>query len=100
MSPRARRARAGAGLGFLVAAGALSCRQLPGQIALGPAALVPTWFGISHLVASVTGYQGCPELGAIPSIMLDRPVTTRCGFWRRIDASIDPASRQKRSCHS
>lgn len=100
MSPRARRARAGAGLGFLVAAGAISSRQLPGQIALWPASLVPTWFGISHLVASVTGYQGCPELGAIPSIMLDRPVTTRCGFWRRIDSRIDPASRQKPSCHS
>lgn len=61
--------------------GALGSRQLPGGIALWPAALVPTWFGISHLVASVTGYSGCPELGAIPSVMLARPVATGCGPW-------------------
>lgn len=50
-------------------------------IALWPTALVPTWFGISRLVASMTGYSGCPELGAIPSVMLARPVPTDCGPW-------------------
>lgn len=85
----ARRARAIAGLGFLAVAGALSSRRLPGRISLWPTALVPTWFGISHLVAGVTGYEGCPELGAIPSVVLDRPVTTSCAHWRRIDALFD-----------
>lgn len=88
MSSTARRTRALAGLGFLALAGALSSRQLPGRIDLWPAALVPTWFGISHLVAGVTGYQGCPELGAIPSVMLDRQVRTACRPWQRIDARL------------
>jgi hypothetical protein len=85
MSPRARRSRIVAGLLFLGVAGALSSRRLPGRVALAPASVVATWFGISHLVAATIGYQGCPELGAIPSVMLDRPVATRCELWRRID---------------
>jgi hypothetical protein len=67
----------------------MGSRALPGQIALWPAAIVPTWFGISHLVSSVTGYQGCPEIGAIPSVMLDRPVATNCASWERIDRRIE-----------
>ncbi len=88
MSGPARRVRAAAGFGFLAIAGALSSRQAPGGVALWPLALVPTWFGISHLVAGVTGYQGCPELGAIPSVMLARPVATSCGPWERIDRRL------------
>jgi hypothetical protein len=106
MARAARRSRAIAGLVFLVFAGALGTRRLPGAIALWPASLVPTWFGISHLVASVTGYQGCPELGAIPSVMLGRPVGTSCELWQRIDGrlagagdrdhdSIDPDHRRE-----
>ena len=93
MSRSARRARALAGFGFLALAGALGSRRAPGRIALWPLALVPTWFGISHLVASVTGYQGCPELGAIPSVMLARPIGTSCGPWERIDRHLgDPVA--------
>jgi hypothetical protein len=88
MTGPARRARAVAGFGFLTIAGALASRQAPGRVALWPLALVPTWFGVSHLVAGVIGYQGCPELGAIPSVMLARPVTTRCGPWERIDRRL------------
>jgi len=77
-----------AGLGFLALAGGLATRQAPGRVALWPVALVPTWFGISHLVAGVIGYRGCPELGAIPSVMLGRPVPTACGPWERIDARL------------
>jgi hypothetical protein len=80
-----RLARALAGLAFLFLAGALASRSLPGGIALWPLALVPTWFGISHLVAAQFGYRGCPELGAIPSVWLGRPVPTGCGPWDRID---------------
>jgi hypothetical protein len=85
MGRAARRSRAVAGLIFLAMAGGLAARRLPGDIALWPASLVPTWFGISHLIAGVTGYQGCPELGAIPSVMLGRPVGASCELWRRID---------------
>ena len=88
MSRPSRVIRAGAGVGFLAIAGALGARRLPGGIVLWPTALVPTWFGISHLVASVTGYPGCPELGAIPSVMLARPVATGCGPWERIDRAF------------
>jgi hypothetical protein len=91
MTRAARRSRAMAGLLFLVLAGTLATRRLPGAIALWPASLVPTWFGISHLVAGVTGYQGCPELGAIPSVMLGRPVGTSCELWQRIDRLVDPS---------
>ena len=88
LSRGGRRARALAGVGFLAIAGILGPRQLPGRIALWPAALVPTWFGISHLVAGVTGYQGCPELGCDPSVMLGRTVASSCAHWRRIDRHI------------
>jgi hypothetical protein len=97
VGPAARRARAVAGVMFLIVAGGLAPRRLPGGIALWPASLVPTWFGISHLVAGVTGYAGCPELGAIPSVILGRPVGTTCELWRRIDgwvgSSAPPPSR-------
>lgn len=88
MSRPSRAARATAGAGFLLIAGALSTRRLPGGIALWPAAVVPTWFGISHLVAGMTGYSGCPELGAIPSVMLVRPVATGCRPWERVDRCL------------
>lgn len=95
MSRPSRVARAAAGAGFLAIAGGLSSRQVPGGVALWPAALVPTWFGISHLVASMTGYAGCPELGAIPSVMLGRPVGTGCGSWDRIDRRLSSLMPQE-----
>jgi hypothetical protein len=85
--------RFAAGLGFLALAGGLATRPAPGRIALWPAALVPTWFGISHLIAGVIGYRGCPELGAIPSVMLGREVPTSCGPWERIDRRLDRCAR-------
>jgi hypothetical protein len=63
MHRRLRAARAGIGLGQLALGGALASRSLPGRIALWPVALVPTWYGISHLIAAIIGYRGCPELG-------------------------------------
>jgi len=98
MSRAARRSRAAAGLVLLVLAGGLASRRLPGSIALWPASIIPTWFGISHLIASVTGYQGCPELGAIPSVMLDRPVGTTCELWRRIDRWVEPSDAGATPC--
>jgi hypothetical protein len=85
MSTPSRLARALAGLGFFALAGGLADRRAPGRIALWPLALVPTWFAISHLVAALTRYPGCPELGAIPSLLLGRTVPTGCRPWGRID---------------
>jgi hypothetical protein len=93
MHRRARMARAGVGLAQLALAGSLASRRMPGRVALWPVALVPTWFGISHLIAAVIGYRGCPELGAIPTVMLGRPVGTGCEFWDRIDRRVVPAGQ-------
>jgi hypothetical protein len=90
MHRRARAARGGVGLALLALGGTLANRNLPGRIALWPAALVPTWFGISHLVAAMIGYRGCPELGAIPTVILGRPVGTACEFWARLDRRLIP----------
>lgn len=84
MSTRARGLRLAAGLGFLALAALMVLKGeygWPVQVA----AAVPVWMGITHLVASVTGYQGCPELGAIPTLFLERPVRTNCTAWRLID---------------
>ncbi len=89
MPQRLRAARAGVGVLQLALAGCLATRRLPGDIALWPLALVPTWFGISHLIAAVIGYRGCPELGAIPTVMLGRRVETPCGPWDHFDARFE-----------
>lgn len=96
MSERGRGARLVVGLGFL----ALTCFMVS-LSGLGwlvqVAAVVPAWFGITHLVASVTGYQGCPELGAIPTLVLKRPIATNCTVWRWIDRAIG-ADRPDGAC--
>ncbi|MDQ3985900.1 MAG: hypothetical protein M3280_05320 [Actinomycetota bacterium] len=75
-----RSARALAGLLFL-GASAASWRVK----ATRPLSIIGTWFGVSHLVAGATGFSGCPEKGAIPSLILRRDVYTGCGPWERID---------------
>lgn len=81
-----RMARVGAGIGF-IAIGRSALRRTY----LWPLAAVAGWFGISHVVAGTTGFAGCPELGAVPSLVLRRDVHTRCGPWERIDSYLDPA---------
>jgi hypothetical protein len=56
----------------LLAAGACHARLL------WPLAGVAGWFAASFLVAAATRYPGCPELGAIPSLLLRRRIETRC----------------------
>lgn len=46
------------------------------------------WFGASHLVAARTGYAGCPELGAIPSVFLGRELQVGCVPWRIADRRL------------
>lgn len=100
MSPRARVARAVAGIGFLAAIAALELLDfVPADAILHwAAAIVLAWFGVSHLVASVTRYQGCPELGAIPTLVLRRPVATNCDIWHRIDRRIGADSPNAGAC--
>ena len=55
-------------------------------------AIIAAWFGISHLVAGGIAYPGCPELGAIASLISRRYVRTRCGPWERLDQWLAPRS--------
>jgi hypothetical protein len=94
MHRRVRAARAGIGLAQLAVGGTLANRKLPGGVALWPVALIPTWYGISHLIAAIIGYRGCPELGAIPTVMQGRPVGTVCEFWTQLDRRLLPGEHQ------
>lgn len=78
-----RLARALAGAGFLGVA--LRAWRISSLRSLGA---VAGWFGISHLVAASTGFSGCPELGAIPNLLVERDVYTVCGPWDRIDTYL------------
>jgi hypothetical protein len=75
----------GAGLVSLGAA-VLAARRAGALGALGVAGA--GWFGASHLVAVRTGYAGCPELGAIPSVILRREVQVGCVPWRIADRRL------------
>jgi hypothetical protein len=70
------------GVGLLAVAAA--SRRSPRVVQVPFAGLV-AWVGLSHVVAGATGYHGCPELGAIPSLVLGRHVHTRCGPWELVD---------------
>jgi hypothetical protein len=79
---RSRGVRATAGLMFFA---------LAAWTPFWPFSILVAWFGASHLVASVTGYRGCPELGAIPSLVLRRRVSTLCKPWERFDQWLEGA---------
>lgn len=83
LSPGQSAARAAAGVGFVVLASLLA-RNRWGR----PAGALAAWFGASHLVAAATRFDGCPELGAIPSLLLRRRVATRCGPWSYLDQRL------------
>ena len=57
-----------------------------------PLSVLAGWFGASHLVAAATGYRGCPEMGAIPSLLLRRRVSTVCKPWERFDQWLERAA--------
>lgn len=79
-----RRARLVAGLVLLAIVVALPWSAV-GWNAL---ALVLGWIGVSHMVAAMTAYPGCPELGAVPSLLLRRNVKMGCVPWRWLDARL------------
>jgi hypothetical protein len=51
-------------------------------------AIPSLWLGLSHLVAAATSYRGCPEVGAIPSLIMRRQVITTCTPWERLDRRL------------
>lgn len=82
LNDRQRRARAIVGVASLAIA-VLARRRTDLVGALGVA--IVGWFGISHLVAARTRYPGCPELGAIASLLLRRDVPIGCVPWDIVD---------------
>lgn len=72
-------------------------RGVAGLLLLGLVPVLPRgvlrlaagWFGATHLVAAATGYPGCPELGAVPSLLTGQDVYVGCGPWRRLDALLE-----------
>jgi hypothetical protein len=80
LNPMQSVARAVAGFGMLGLAD-VTWRIWPLSLLLG-------WLGLSHLVAAATRYNGCPELGAIPSLLRGRRVDTGCGPWRWLDRKL------------
>jgi hypothetical protein len=84
---------AGIGLLYLWPVALLPKIGVPGFVAWAMA--IPSlWLGLSHLVAAVTAYRGCPEVGAIPSLILRRHVITTCTPWERFDRRLEGARRR------
>jgi hypothetical protein len=51
-------------------------------------AIIVGWVAVTHVLAAATGYPGCPELGAVPSLCIGRWVKIGCGPWRWLDAKL------------
>ena len=58
-----------------VALGAIAYTRLA---ELWPLVTVAAWFSLSFVVAGMTAYSGCPETGAILSLLRRRPQATNC----------------------
>jgi len=93
---RARAARAIAGVLFIGGVGLLYLWPVALLPRLGLPSLVAwslaipsIWLGVSHLAAAATAYRGCPEVGAIASLVLRRRVITTCAPWERLDRRIE-----------
>jgi hypothetical protein len=82
-------------------AGQRCARLVVGIVLLGFAQAVPwlgaggvvltvilSWVGASHVLAAVMSYPGCPELGAVASLLLGRWVRIGCTPWRWLDARL------------
>ena len=82
LNARQRRARLIAGVALLALALAPPW-SAAGWIAL---AVIAGWLGATHVLAAAMAYPGCPELGALPSLLLGRWVKIGCTPWRWWDA--------------
>jgi hypothetical protein len=87
LSRRQRMAR------FIVGAGLLLVAFLLAWFAATSAATIVTaailvWFGVTHVLAALIAYPGCPELGAVPSLLLRRDVKIGCDPWQWFDARL------------
>jgi hypothetical protein len=51
-------------------------------------AVIAGWLGATHVLAGAMAYPGCPEIGAVPSLLLGRWVRVGCTPWRWLDARL------------
>jgi hypothetical protein len=58
------------------------------SITVTAAAAFIGWFGVTHVVAALIAYPGCPELGAVPTLLLRRDIKIGCGPWRWLDERL------------
>jgi hypothetical protein len=78
---------------FIVGAGLLLVDfLLPWYPAASAATIITAtvlgWFGVTHVLAALMAYPGCPELGVVPSLLLRRNVKVGCGPWHWLDARL------------
>lgn len=85
LNERQRSARSAVGIASLGVA--LLAARGPGVLG-GVAATCVGWFGVSHLVAARTGYSGCPELGAVASLLMRRDLHVGCVPWKIADRRL------------
>jgi MFS family permease len=60
-------------------------------------AFVASWFCLSFWVAAITGYPGCPEIGAVPQLFCSHPIVTRCSPLDRVDQLLGLSSASSSS---
>jgi len=84
LSIQQRSARAIAGVGFL----GLAALVKRSALSSSPVATALGWFGATHLLAVATAFNGCPELGVVPTLLLRRDVATECGPWEWVDTRL------------
>lgn len=84
LNGRQRWARLTVGMALLMAALALPWSSAGWMILV----IVVGWFGATHVLAAATAYPGCPEVGAVPSLVIGRWVKIGCGPWRWLDAKL------------
>jgi hypothetical protein len=87
LNRRQRTARFIVGAGLLLLIVLLPWSSALSATGIATAAILG-WFGVTHVLAALMAYPGCPELGAVPSLLLGRDVKISCGPWRWLDARL------------
>lgn len=87
LNRRQRAARFIVGAGLLLLDFLLPWSHPVSVIGIATAAVIG-WFGVTHVLAALMAYPGCPELGAVPSLLLRRVVKIGCGPWQWLDARL------------
>src|SRR5262249_39582151 len=87
LNRRQRAARFIVGTALLLLAFLLPWSHEPSVAGIATAVIIG-WFGVTHVLAALMAYPGCPELGAVPSLFLGRNVKIGCGPWRWLDARL------------